>query len=49
MSVFLTDPSKIRIFIQRFYSFVDGVLQRHGDIDELLSKVGPYASLLYPR
>jgi len=34
------DSFKIKIFIQRFYSFVDGVLQRHGDIDDLLSKVG---------
>ncbi|KAF8914164.1 rsec15 [Gymnopilus junonius] len=28
----------IRIFIQRFYAFVEGVSQHHRDIDELLSK-----------
>ncbi|KAF4619283.1 hypothetical protein D9613_005102 [Agrocybe pediades] len=28
----------IRVFIQKFYAFVDGVSQHHRDIDELLSK-----------
>ncbi|KIK29291.1 hypothetical protein PISMIDRAFT_27231 [Pisolithus microcarpus 441] len=28
----------IRIFIQRFYHFVDGVSQHHGNIDDLLSR-----------
>lgn len=30
---------QIRSFIQKFYHFVDGVSQHHGNIDELLGKV----------
>jgi hypothetical protein len=30
---------QIRNFIQKFYHFVDGVSQHHGNIDELLNKV----------
>ncbi|KAI6135011.1 rsec15 [Pisolithus croceorrhizus] len=34
----LYDLLQIRIFIQRFYHFVDGVSQHHGNIDDLLSR-----------
>ena len=34
--------NQIRDFVQRFYSFVEGVSQHHRNVDELLSKVSRY-------